>query len=230
MTHRIERWARALGLILLCGCQTLPNDVESVHRFTGALGAAWTGDLQEPRTSKTNAAVDPWAFAWQLGYEYVPVGQDGPVEFGLALDFSSAVGDVDSSRTSAGFLVSEEGGSMTWNRFTPGVTARFPVGSQDLLSRSLVASAGVGYYGIEVEATQSSVIFPVVGSRELFDDEGFGGFVGLGYESMVPGRGGVFVEAEVHFFDFDPGPQYPSGTGAVRGPLVTLWMGFVAAF
>jgi hypothetical protein len=34
----------------------------------------------------------------------------------------------------------------------------------------------------------------------------------------------------VHFFDFDPGPQYPSGTGAVRGPLVTLWMGFVAAF
>jgi hypothetical protein len=75
MTHRIERWARALGLILLCGCQTLPNDVESVHRFTGALGAAWTGDLQEPRTSKTNAAVDPWAFAWQLGYESMVPGR-----------------------------------------------------------------------------------------------------------------------------------------------------------
>ena len=216
--------------ILLAACQTPTSSAVGPHRVSGALGAMWTHDLQAPRTAVTQAAVDPWAFAWQLGYEHVPEGQDGPVLWGYGLDVSQAIGDVDSERTGAGFLASEEGGSMSLLRITPGVTARFPLDAEIPAHSFLTASAGLGYYGLEVETDQYSTLFLAYGNRTILEDECLGAFLGLGYESIEPGRGGFFVEAEAHFVDFDPGSEYPPGTGSIRGPLVSLWIGFIASF
>lgn len=217
-------------LFLLAACQTPTSSAVGPHRVTCALGALWTHDLQAPRTAVTEAAVDPWAFAWQLGYEHVPDGQDGSVVWGYGLDVSQAIGDVDSERTGAGWFASEEGGSMSLLRITPGVTARFPLDDEVPAASFLTASAGLGYYGLDVEADQFSPLFLAYGTRTILEDECLGAFLGLGYESIEPGRGGFFVEAEAHFVDFETGSDYPPGTGSIRGPMVSLWIGFIASF
>jgi hypothetical protein len=219
-----------LALLLLCGCAAPSGYGDSGHRLNGALGALWTHDLQAPRTTATQAAVDPWAFAWQLGYDYVPPDQDGAIDWGFCLDLSGAVGDVDSSRTGAGWFVSEEGGTMSWLRFTPGVTARVPLGPASANESCLTASAGLGYYGLEIEADQYSPLFPVYGTRTILEDDCLGAFVGIGYESLAPGVGGFFVEAEAHFVDFEPSSEYPAHSGSIRGPMIALWTGFVVSF
>lgn len=92
--------------------------------------------------------------------------------------------------------------------------------------RRFYLDAGAGYYAASIDELEDDCFFSC-DVYEYYDDDTFGGYVGLGADFPFGGRSGSFrlaTSIQAHFVDFDD-PFELDGSATLGGPIYTLQIG-----
>jgi hypothetical protein len=214
--------------------RSAPAVSEAANRFYASLGAFHSPALQDVRTAATNSGFDPWGFTTELGFSHL-FGAGGGCQWGIGLETGLVLTDLDGGQRTVSWWTSEEGGTGSMFRLTPTAVLRVPLRDErSPQSTALMLTAGCGYYALQVEANQQTVVLGIPAGysyRELLDDSAFGGFVGIGVDVVHRTSGaGLLLEYEVHFASFDTNEQFVPPNGSIDGPMHILQVGVIWAF
>jgi len=200
---------RSLLAVLLLGIAVLlapfavqagagaPGSQKRILRFDAKIGFQdWSdaGDVRSDFNSPFNGSFDSGGFNFEFN-----VHTAGSAYQSSRLLWGGTFGVMGHDSNIRGFFEFEDL-QLSGFYLTPSVKWAL----QDSTDRSIYLDLGAGYYAVSIDEYDDTCYW-VCDAWEYYDDDGFGGFVGISADFDVGRRGGIHVTTGIkaHFVDFD---------------------------